>query len=116
MTAPGELAEAAALLEITPHRLRQLVQNRSALPPTGWRGSMMKNTSSTTLSRDDRITHRKWMRSVLVFYAAAACILGVVVMASTGSHKDQLGTKTANAASPGITAAAETVRAAGRAP
>ena len=33
MIAPAELAEAAAMLEITPHRLRQLVQNRSALPP-----------------------------------------------------------------------------------
>jgi len=112
MTAPGELAEAAALLEITPHRFQQLVQNRSALPPTRWRGSMMKNTSSTTLSRADRLTHRKWMRSVLLFYATAACILGVVVLASTGSHKDQLDRKTAKAASPGITAAAETVRAA----
>jgi hypothetical protein len=114
MTAPGEFAEAAALLEITPHRLQQLVQNRSALPPTRWRGSMMNNTSSTTLPPDDRLTYRKWMRSVLVFYAAAASILGVVVLASTGSHKDQLDTKMAK--SPGITASVETVRAAGRAP
>jgi hypothetical protein len=116
MTAPGELAEAAALLEITPHRFQQLVQNRSALPPTRWRGSMMKNTSSTSLSRDHRLTHRKWMRSVLVFYAAAACILGVVVLAYTGSQQDQLDTKAAKAASPGVTGPAETVRAAGIAP
>jgi hypothetical protein len=116
MTVPGEFAEAAALLEITPHRFQQLVQNRSALPPTRWSSSMMKNTSSTTHSRDDRLTYRKWMRSVLVFYAAAACILGVVVLASTGSHKDQLDTKTAKSVSPGITGATETVRAAGRAP
>lgn len=77
---------------------------------------MMKNTSSTTLSRDDRRTYRKWMRSVLVFYAAVACILGVVTVAFTGSHKDQFDTKTAKAASPGFTGVAETVRAAGRAP
>jgi hypothetical protein len=116
MTAPDELAEAAALLEITPHRLRQLVQNRSALPPTRWRGSMMKNTSSTTLSRDDRLTYRKWMRRVLVFYAAAACILGVVTVVFTGSHQNQLDMKTAKTASPGVTGAAATGRAAGLAP
>jgi hypothetical protein len=83
--------------------------------PTRWRGSMMRKTSSTMLSRDDRLTYRKWMRSVLVFYVAAACILGLAV-ASGGSHKEQLDTNTARMASPGITATAEPVRAARIAP
>jgi hypothetical protein len=108
-------AEAAALLEITPHRFRRLTNNRSAFPPTRWRGSMMENTSSSTLSRDDRLTYWRWMQSIPVFYALAACILGFVVI-STGSHKNQLDTNSARTTSPGITGTAETVRAAGLAP